>query len=377
MIDQILIQNGTGTIAPNNSVDPTDVEDGVIEAFPFDDGGSLDLSSGSIGDEDIYFVLGRDGEYPLDTPQIPAGSIEDVRKETFTSPQAQIVTIDVPDSAEDGTMGLKLSYLGDGGKPSKRESFDYYAQSTDTDDKIIAELAKAINADENAWIYGGSDRTNVITLSLSSGTLEVEVDGVAYTEAFDTDIDTTGQNFVSSHQETIRDRHGVWVTFDTSTDELTFEDRYTGEEPTVEEVGSDETNSFSETLADVLRLESEDPGIYKTFQLALFGQDGMIDASTTQTQDPLEGVGSPDQIREIEDHLRSQTFGRVAWDNNILGSQDEVPKFVDSSEEYDVYVITFKNDNDDDVVGQMEFQQIMFAVATGVTTTNFDSYLGV
>jgi hypothetical protein len=65
----------------------------------------------------------------------------------------------------------------------------------------------------------GQNKSVVITVTGSSGTANIAIDGTDYLVTFDTDLDTTAANFVTTHAEALATEN---VEVSVSTDELTF-----------------------------------------------------------------------------------------------------------------------------------------------------------
>lgn len=70
-----------------------------------------------------------------------------------------------------------------------------------------------------------------------SGAFDVTIDGEEYTQAFDTNVATTIDNFISSHEATIKQVHDIFLVDGTSTLDL-------------QNVGSSVVSSDTATVAD-------------------------------------------------------------------------------------------------------------------------------
>lgn len=79
--------------------------------------------------------------------------------------------------------------------------------------KILLEL--------NAALHGAGE-TTVLTVSGTSGTLSVEIEGVLYDEVFDTDADTTATNWVTTHAATLAVLSPAITATDTGIAEITL-----------------------------------------------------------------------------------------------------------------------------------------------------------
>ena len=106
------------------------------------------------------------------------------------------------------------TYTWTAGTTCTKTTEQYFIQlkDTDCDASRLSELQLAY---PNLVIEEGAptgNSTQTITLSGSSGNAVVNINGVAYTEAFDTDLTTTAENFVTSHASAILEATGAVVT---------------------------------------------------------------------------------------------------------------------------------------------------------------------
>jgi len=381
--DQVLIQN-SGTVGGNGTADPTAVTDGEIEVFPSDNGASIDLSSGSYtGEDSILLALGGPGNEVTTTSILDTSKLS-ISKLTYTAPSAQVTTVNVGTVSADQELTIKVQNLEQGFQPFPFGNFTADALASDSEADIIAkfidqilsrESSEIVNGEEARTVYAGTDQVSQVALaSGTSGDSPITIDGIDYNANWDTDASTTADNFISNHKDTIWDRHGIRVTKDGSNnlDFAFVNTRLTHSDLSVSD-GSTNLTLTEQQGITVLRLEAEDFG--EIFTVAT-SADGGWDPTVTTTADPTEGNGTFDHI----DEAFKDTYGsmsRYAQNTNLLGKLDLPDSPAASGNTYDVYVFRHENDNDRNINKSFEYQTILVAVESGLTTTNFDSWFGV
>jgi len=192
---------------------------GVVYHVTIQDGGS-DLST-TVDDlpgfvSGTVVKLGQEngvGTYSLVTDN----AVTDAEFATFLAASATKATaiftlIGTTDSVcEDSNSA---TYTWTAGTTCTKTTEQYYIQlkDTDCDASRLTELQAAY---PNLVIEEGlpsGNSTQTITLSGSSGNAVININGVPYTEAFDTDLTTTAANFVTSHAADILEATGATVT---------------------------------------------------------------------------------------------------------------------------------------------------------------------
>lgn len=364
---QVLLQN-TGAVDDSTTfADPSAVTAGKLAAFNALTGAGVALDSAM--PNEIILVQGHASD-PILTNRLKKSDITAVYKKTFEAPVKWSVVLSAIPTGSAGDFVFKLVDLTPGTEPYPRWNAEAKVLAGDSAAAIINKLVDAINAlaDFNYINNAGpnfSARSNAQVASVitgTSGTANFTIDSVDYLATFDTDLDTTGANFVTAHATAILSAHKITVTYDAGSDSLIFTDAGNGTLPTIVSTNASGNLDGAETLTAATTMTVEANNFWEFFEIAL---DGGLEGATTTVTPYKEGSGRYEQVLDLE----KDGFGNLSryyQDDPVLGRQEDPETYAVVGNQYDLYTILHKTPFERSINKSVEHQEITLAVEDSV-----------
>lgn len=378
-ITHVLPQN-TGTIAATTYSNPAAVPNGVVAAFNAETGVGIDITSAAPAGVAIRLVLG--GEQPIITAPFVVAEAN-VSKQAYVAPSVQSVAIPVPVGPSGGSyFNVKVrviralsdtEYTVDGAEPFPTQNFEVKVGDSESKESIIDKFMPLINRTDVQYPYKAkSNKVDTVTLTGTSGTANITLEGVDYLATFNSDLDTTAADFVSTHGATILADHGVTVST-TATDDVIFT-ATNGNfvSPTIANATGDLAGSVAATTAaGNLVIEGKNAKV-----IFVVGYEGTGFTPTLSITDGVEGSGDGATLTEVENQTRG-TYSKYYQDTNLLEAAGAaITNNVSATGQYDVYTVNAPNDYDRSINKSFQASEILVALEDA-TTGDFDTFFGV
>lgn len=389
MITHVLPQNTDRFGGPGGDGDyasPEDVPEDVIALFPKGGGSSIDVSDTTNNkfenQGEVRFVLGT-ADGPVITNPIDAGEVE-VLSRSYLSVQRQVFRLDVGTVSSDQVLGFKIrKYDEEGFEPYNYWTFDDEALSGDTETEIIDKLINAangaasspVNDERQIPVWAGSDhvaQVSITNVADQGGQASIEIEGTSYNITWDTDANTTANNFVNNHGDEILAAHGVRVTVDAS-DNLDF----AGERSDIDQGDYGVTDggvidlSLTEQQAkEHLRLEVKEVGDV----ISLSYPYSWEPTSVTEDTSYRNGSGEGEEVGELERQVWGTMHTRYIEGNGILGRLDDPPRFSEDGNQYHYIIIRSDAGLDPAITKSYQNQDILLALENDLTFTDINSF---
>jgi len=373
--NRVLVQN-TGTAGPATIyANPAAVPAGQIAAFD-QNGTGLDMTAAAPAQYQL--VLGH-ATSPIITNMLTKAKTSTYKLDYVPPVKSSVAITGFPVGPTGGaTYGLQVMDLSKGSEPFTRKAFEISVPATqavvDTIGAFISKMNSATS--DNGFFDAKSNLQRTLTLTGTSGTANIIIDGVSYLVTFNTNLNTTAADFVTAHAAAILANHGLTVTNPgaPSADLLFAANGAKGHAgATIANVTGNLAGTSAETV----------PGTILTVTARLFTgllaaqkQEHLATIAMTFTNSGADvGSGSSDQIIQLEKNAKG-TFGRYFEETGILGSLADPPVNAVAGTNYDMYTILHENSMDLAVNRSFEKQEIILAFATGVAGT-LNTFLGV
>lgn len=401
-MNKLVLFNNTSTVDTGDAsvTDFTDVVDQQIAAFDVDDiqGGTLDLTSETSADR-VILVQGDD-EDPIATMAFDVSDVKRVVTKAYQAYTNQVTNIGFPGSGSndlsysEGDEFVKLTRLEKGFEQFPRTTADITIDSADESYDVAHKIAKDFNGKEGAKSFV---RAEVLVNDTSSQLVD-DVSGANVT------LDVTeGSTIVIANVtsgEEVSANAGDYLriggatgttnpvyeiisieTNDGSETELEIEiDRPYGSEDdtgvaagTLDNGITDNEAGIELTAKDVEEVED----FVESFAAVSFAtalSDGISDSALQISTTPQTGSGTYIQMREYERQAAGIQYG--FYYRNYFPQTPEY--YADDSTNYDIETVVVELDNDNAVVNQNRYLEIVTAWDTGASIgTSLETFFGV
>jgi hypothetical protein len=378
MITHVLVQNA-GTIGtPATFANPGAVTDGVIAAFNAKTGAGVNLANALAAGSEIFLVLGDDTE-PVKTAPLKKESIL-VEKKAYAAPVKQSTAFTIPAGPTGGAFyNIKVRVIRalegtdrtvDGAEPFPTTNFELKVAASEGAAAIIGRFMPLINRSDVQYPFEArSNKINTLTLTGTSGTANVTIDGTVYLATFATDLTTTAANFVTAHAAAILSAHGYTVT-SSAADVIFTQTKGNAGDPTIANVSGNLAGSNVATQAATQLI------IYaKAFRtIFVTAIDGFT--STITVTPYSEGSGYGQYVREMEEGTRG-TYSDYYQETGLLGELSDGPEInATTTGNYLLYVVRVPNDQEDSINRSFKYSEIVLALGSAVSGS-FDTFFGV
>lgn len=359
----LLVQNA-GAIDGTTYADPSVVADGKLAAFA--DGGAAKALNAAISGK---FQVVEGGDTPVRTLLIDASKMTVVKK-AFEAPVKSKFTfssIPVGPSGGETYMVAVIDVSKAGEEPDYIYRSEIDVPASQAAAVSINALADALNAKNGRPYVARSNKVDTLTLTGTSGTATVTIEGIDYTATFATSLTVTATNFVSAHASAIKSNHGITLT--SSGADLIFTAAVGSfDSPTIANATGDLDGTVANTQASTqLVIEALEFGTI----LRIAKDFGAATAPTVAETAYKQGSGTEEQMKDLE-QLSFALHGDIA--REVAHPLTPESRIIDGGQ-YTLYEITLPGDNYDSVnPGVYPF--IVIAVEDSVTG-NLDTFLGV
>ena len=362
--NQVLIMN-TGSIGATTYANPAAVPAGVLAAF--NDQGVGQAMNAAISGK-FQLVLGT-ANGPVVTSLLDFSKMSVVEQATRAETKSAITLSSFPagPSAAGSIYGINVINLRNSVEPFERKAVEITATASESVDSIIGRLVKQMIAQQssNGFYTAKSNRDFSLTITGTSGTALISIDGSTYLATFDTNVATTAANFVSDHAAAILSNHDLVVTNPSGAEINFVAGSVSGHADadianvTGDLAGTETVNTAASTIT-LTALDSED-------NLRVAFQEYLAENTPTSVVVPkVIGIGLGAQVLELEKKAFGST-GHYYQDSGILGRLPEPTTFADVAETYTLYTILHENSMDLAVNRSFQYQEIIVGLASAVT----------
>ena len=376
----VFIQN-TGAIADGASGgDPDSVTAGKLAVINAATGAEHSMED-TAAPTSFYIVQGH-ADYPKISPIIKAADIVSAEYLAYAAPTKKLVTVtSVPAGPTGGdTYTVKVVNLKTDTEPFARKNYETVVAASQADEDSIYALVQVNKDDSSRFVDFGCNKIDTKTVTGTNGNLVLTVtDGETaytkdYTEAFDTNVATTIDNFITSHAADLLSTFGITVTDGTTT--AIFTGGVSAGDFTIVDTDSTGDMAASISVTEATSLLIQSTLVEDNFQVFLNDTTGSGIASATQTTTTgfAEGSGSAAQIKALE----LQSHGRVGnfYRETPQPLTPEVFADIDTPLNYDVWSFLVKtNQEGQSPVKGNQYYQVIIADATAVTG-DWNTFLG-
>lgn len=379
MQTHVFVQNAGTVGTPATFGNPGLVTEGVIAAFNAKTGAGIDMSGALGAGVEAFLVLGDDNQPVLTAPFNKDNIL--VEKKAYEAPVKQVSVITIPAGPSGGSdYNIKVRVVRalsgtertvDGAEPFPTTNFEVSVAAAQGAEDTINAFITAINRTDVQYPFEAkSNKVQTVTLTGTGGTANITIDGVAYLATFNSDLDTTAADFVSTHGASILASHGYTVSTTANDDVIFTQTKGNAGDPTIANASGDLAGSVADTqAATTLSIVAKD---YRT--VFTTAHDGFTGSFTVTPMS--EGSGYGEFVRELEARTRG-TYGNYYQDTGLLGSLGSAPEVrASSTGAYTIYVVRAPNDNDDSINRSFKYSEIVLAISSAVSG-DFDTFFGV